>query len=94
MLIKALASLDAIQLPWSERYGNTTLNIGTIQGGVAANVIAEDATATISVRIATEDIEAVKSLVETAVLDASPDVEISFTYGIPPVPIDHDIEGK
>jgi acetylornithine deacetylase len=94
MLIRALAPLDEIRLPWSTKYGNTTLNIGTIQGGVAANVIAEDATATVSVRVATDDPVAIKTLIETAVLKASPEVEIAFTYGIAPVPIDHDIKGK
>ena len=53
MLVKALAALDGIKLPWSERYGNTTINLGRLEGGVAANVIAEDAFAILSVRIAT-----------------------------------------
>ena len=48
MLIPALYALQNIQLPWSEKYGNTTLNIGRIEGGVAANVIAEDAKASIA----------------------------------------------
>ncbi|KAH8805890.1 hypothetical protein F5884DRAFT_823466 [Xylogone sp. PMI_703] len=93
MLVRALASLDRLKLPWSERYGNTTINLGTINGGVAANVIAEDANATLSVRIAAGGPESIKELVETAVYEASPDVEIEFGLGIGPVPIDHDIDG-
>jgi acetylornithine deacetylase len=94
MLVKALAALDGIKLPWSERYGNTTINLGRLEGGVAANVIAEDAFAILSVRIATEDLDSTKELVEQTVKKASPEVEIDFTYGIGPVPIDHDIKGK
>jgi acetylornithine deacetylase len=35
MLIPALNELLKAELPWSEEYGNTTLNFGTIEGGVA-----------------------------------------------------------
>jgi acetylornithine deacetylase len=94
ILVKALAALDGIQLPWSERYGNTTINLGRLEGGVAANVIAEDAFAIFSARIATEDLDLVKELVEQTLKKASPEVEIEFTYGIGPVPIDHDIKGR
>jgi acetylornithine deacetylase/succinyl-diaminopimelate desuccinylase-like protein len=61
---------------------------------VAANVIAEDAFAIFSVRIATDDLDSIKELVEQTVKKASPEVEIDFTYGIGPVPIDHDIKGE
>jgi acetylornithine deacetylase/succinyl-diaminopimelate desuccinylase-like protein len=61
---------------------------------VAVNVIAEDAFAILSVRIATEDLDSIKELVEQAVKKASPEIEIDFTYGIGPVPIDHDIKGE
>jgi acetylornithine deacetylase len=94
ILVKALAALDGIQLPWSEKYGNTTINLGRLEGGVAANVIAEDAFAIFSVRIATEDLDSIKELVEQTVKKASPEVEIEFTYGIGPVPVDHDIKGE
>jgi acetylornithine deacetylase len=94
MLVKALAALDGIKLPWSERYGNTTINLGRLEGGVVANVIAEDAFAILSVRIATENLDSIKELVEQTVKKASLEVEIDFTYGIGLVPIDHDIKGK
>ena len=94
ILVKALAALDEIQLPWSEKYGNTTINLGRIEGGVAANVIAEDAFAIFSVRIATDDLDSIKEQVEQTVRKASPEVEIEFTYGMGPVPIDHDIKGE
>lgn len=94
ILVRALTALDGLELPWSERYGNTTINLGTINGGVAANVIAEDANATLSVRVAAESPESIRKLIETAIYKASPEVEIDFTAGIGPVPIDHDIPGR
>ena len=33
MLIPALLALEKLELPWSEKYGNTTLNIGRMSGG-------------------------------------------------------------
>ncbi|KAK3322922.1 hypothetical protein B0H66DRAFT_217071 [Apodospora peruviana] len=93
MLVQALAALQRIQLPWSEEYGNTTLNIGKIGGGVAANVIPDFAFATVAVRVAAGTPESVLELIKTAVLEASPEVELSFTYGIGPVPVDYDVPG-
>ncbi|KAL2114885.1 hypothetical protein VTJ04DRAFT_10548 [Mycothermus thermophilus] len=53
-LIRGLAALlDAeATLGSSERFGNTTVNVGTLDGGVAANVIAQEAEAQVAVRIA------------------------------------------
>ncbi|KAF2084233.1 acetylornithine deacetylase-like protein [Saccharata proteae CBS 121410] len=45
-------SLEHAKLPWSEKYGNTTLNIGTISGGVAGNVVAQNAGAGVTGRLA------------------------------------------
>ncbi|KAJ9645392.1 hypothetical protein H2199_003400 [Coniosporium tulheliwenetii] len=56
VLIEALSILrkmaDDAHLPSSEKYGNTMLNIGRIEGGVAANVVAEIAEANIAIRLA------------------------------------------
>jgi acetylornithine deacetylase len=50
-LIDALARIRAIPLPTDPVLGASTLNIGTIAGGVAPNVIAGDARADIFVRL-------------------------------------------
>lgn len=95
MLIPALAEFANIDWPRSERFGNTTYNIGRIEGGVADNVIAADAYALVSVRIADGDPEVLKRTISDALLAASPDVKITYdpgAYG--PVPINHDVEGK
>jgi acetylornithine deacetylase len=93
MLISALYELQAVELPWSEKYGNTTLNIGRLEGGVAANVIAEDASATLAVRVAIET----PALVEKTVLDAlrksGQELDIEVRHGYGSVPIDSDVEG-
>lgn len=94
LLIKGLASLQQLQLPWSDEFGNTTLNIGTIQGGVASNVIPQDASATVSSRVAAGSAEELERLVQKAILEASPELEIEFLAGRGPVPIDHDIIGR
>ncbi|KAM7184359.1 hypothetical protein V8F20_012256 [Naviculisporaceae sp. PSN 640] len=93
MLVRALAALASLELPWSDEFGNTTLNIGQIEGGVAANVIPAHARATVMVRIAAGTPDTVVDLIRQAVLEASPGVELSFTEGIGPVPLDYDIDG-
>ncbi|CAK7231123.1 hypothetical protein SBRCBS47491_007824 [Sporothrix bragantina] len=92
-LVRGLSALAAVSLPWSESFGNTTLNVGTVYGGVAANVIPELAVATVSVRVAASTPEAIQQLIKEAVLAAEPALELDFTYGIGPVSTDYDIEG-
>ena len=94
MLIPALAALQQLEFPSSEKYGNSTLNIGKIDGGVAANVIAETAVAKIGIRIAAGDPNDVKELILKTVKKIGEDIEVVFyggSYG--PVDIDHDVEG-
>ena len=95
MLIHALAELPNIDWPRSERFGNTTYNIGRMDGGVADNVIAADAYALVSVRVADGDPEVLESTIRDALLAAAPDVKITYAPGgYGPVPINHDVEGK
>lgn len=65
ILIEALAELIALEkhLPSSEKFGNCTLNVGLIEGGVAANVVAEASQAKVSIRVAAGTIEELKSMV-------------------------------
>jgi len=94
MIIPAVAALQNIKLPSSEKYGNSTVNIGRIEGGVAANVIAESAKAEIGIRIAAGDPGVVKRIVLDTVKSVDERLEVSFyggAYG--PIPIDHDVPG-
>jgi acetylornithine deacetylase len=103
ILAETLSALLELRqhLPWSEKYGNTTMNFGRIQGGVAANVVAETASAKIATRLAAGTPKLVKSLI----LDATKEVkaraqkqggDLNFDWsgnGYGPVDIDCDIEG-
>ncbi|GAP92064.2 putative acetylornithine deacetylase [Rosellinia necatrix] len=52
VLIRGLVKVLDADLGSSERFGNTTVNVGTIEGGVALNVIPEVAVARIAGRVA------------------------------------------
>ncbi|KAK8113767.1 acetylornithine deacetylase [Apiospora kogelbergensis] len=52
VLMRGLVKVLDTDLGSSERFGNTTVNIGRIEGGVAANVIPEKAHADIVLRVA------------------------------------------
>ncbi|KAF1950731.1 acetylornithine deacetylase [Byssothecium circinans] len=104
VLVKALGKLLELRdngLPWSEKYGNTTMNFGKVVGGVAANVVAETASASIAVRLAAGTPKIVRGLVEDALADvkaaaeeAGGGLEIEYTSeGYGPVNIDCDIDG-
>lgn len=94
ILVHGLSVLNQLELPGSERFGNTTLNVGQIEGGVAPNVIAQNASATVLVRVASENLDEIKNRIQNAVLAASPWLEVDFlSYGISPVQIDSDVDG-
>jgi acetylornithine deacetylase len=65
-LLDALARIRAIPLPVDDLLGPSTLNIGTIAGGRAPNVIADQATAEIFVRLVS-DSTATKDAIAAAV---------------------------
>lgn len=94
MIIPALYALQQMQLPYSEKYGNTTLNIGRIEGGVAANVIAENASAKIAIRIAEGEPEVIKKIILDTLDRTGQEVEVKFGGGYGPVYIDSDVPGK
>ncbi|KAF6809384.1 M20 peptidase-like protein [Colletotrichum sojae] len=52
IMIKALARIISTDLGSTEKWGNTTVNVGQINGGVAQNVIPESSVARIAVRVA------------------------------------------
>lgn len=52
-LVKLLSELDALQLPSDPVLGDTTVNIGSLSGGVADNVIAPSAEARLMIRLVT-----------------------------------------
>ena len=66
-LIRALNALLAIPWPSSSKYGNSTINIGYMDGGVAANIMPERAIANIGIRIAGGTVEKINALIYAAV---------------------------
>ncbi|KUJ22386.1 Zn-dependent exopeptidase [Mollisia scopiformis] len=93
MLIPALNALLNMELPWSEKYGNTTLNIGRIEGGVAPNVIAEEASANIAIRIADGEPVVIEKIILDTLEAVGQKVDVSFGGGYGPVYIDSDVPG-
>lgn len=65
-LLDVLQSIRATRLPGGDFFGDTTTNIGVLNGGTRPNVIAEHASAELQVRLAC-DIEEVKSVIERAI---------------------------
>ena len=94
MIVPALNELLKANLPWSEKYGNTTLNFGTIEGGVAANVIAEEARAAVSIRIADGEPADVEKVLLDAIQKAGQELDVKFVPGYGPIYIDSDVPGK
>jgi acetylornithine deacetylase len=64
-LIDALADIRRIHLPVDPLLGASTLNIGTISGGVAPNVVADAASAEVLIRLV-GDADAIKQAVAKA----------------------------
>ncbi|KAI9053438.1 hypothetical protein LZ554_002396 [Drepanopeziza brunnea f. sp. 'monogermtubi'] len=93
MLIPALHALLSVELPPSEKYGNTTLNIGRMEGGVAGNVIAEEASATITLRIADGSLKDIQKVILETVEELGEELDVRFTGGYGPVYIDSDVPG-
>ncbi|KAI1485890.1 Zn-dependent exopeptidase [Biscogniauxia mediterranea] len=98
VLMRVLVDILDADLGSSEEFGNTTINVGTIQGGVAANVIPETAVAQIAGRVAIGPeaeggrivAERVQAILKSADEEAF-EVECKNGYGV--VKCDCDVEG-
>lgn len=93
MLIPALNALLNVELPSSEKYGNTTLNIGRMEGGVAGNVIPENASALLAIRIADGSPEDIQKIIVDTVEKQGEELDVKFLGGYGPVYIDSDVPG-
>ncbi|KAI9770691.1 MAG: hypothetical protein M1835_006515 [Candelina submexicana] len=95
LLIRVLSALENMEMPSSEKFGKSTLNIGYLQGGVAGNVIRGKATATVQIRNAAGTAREMRERVVDLVRGVSGGkVEVEFAsegYGC--VDIDADVEG-
>lgn len=80
-LVRLLSTLDGLQLPYDPLLGATTVNIGSLSGGVADNVLAPWAEARLMARLVTEPDVVLARLAEWAGDRATLDVGVS----VPPV---------
>jgi acetylornithine deacetylase len=80
-LLDVLTDLRQADWPRDETLGSTTMNIGMINGGVAANVIPPDAEAELMFRVVTNN-ESLKRIIESV---AGSRVEVEYTFACDPV---------
>lgn len=80
-LLLALARLRAMPLPRDEALGETTLNIGTLRGGRAPNVIADEAEAELMFRLVRPS-TGLRAAIEAALAG---EVEHEFVLELPPL---------
>lgn len=80
-LLNSLERIRRVKLPVSDTLGPSTLNIGTIQGGRAPNVIPDEARAEIFIRVVGD----VSELRESIQREARPDCEAQEILFIPAV---------
>jgi acetylornithine deacetylase len=80
-LVRLLAEMEGLELPRDQRLGESTINIGVINGGVADNVMAPEAEARLMARLvsAPEEMEALLR----RWIGARAELEIGIT--VPPV---------
>jgi acetylornithine deacetylase len=80
-LLDALADLRRAELPSDDALGSSTMNIGRIEGGVAANVIPPEAEAELMFRVV-GDVGALKRVIEGRV---GARAEVEYTFECAPV---------
>lgn len=80
-LLDALADLRRVNFPKDETLGATTMNIGVIRGGVAANVIPAEAEAELLFRIVT-DTRSIKRIIEETIGERA---KIEYRFECEPV---------
>jgi acetylornithine deacetylase len=78
-LVAVMTRLLAMELPVTEDFGSSTLNIGLIQGGRAPNVLADAAEAQVLIRLVGDS-----APIRAAVLEAAQGLaDVDFTLEIP-----------
>lgn len=92
-LVKCIVALNAINFPADNALGESTINVGTIEGGVAVNIIPEKAGAKALIRVAAGEIHELEELVRSEMAAVSSDVDVTFGKGDKAQLLDHDIEG-
>ena len=84
LLLEALERIRAVPLPTDPILGECTLNVGLLEGGVAPNVMAPHASATLLVRTVQAS-EPLRAAFADAVAPVGPHLRLSFPLDIPAV---------
>lgn len=93
-LLAGLQTLRSLELPRSTLFGETTMNIGRIDAGVAANVIPFAAEADILFRVASGTVEGLKATIDDALKTTGHEFITSYASdACEPVSIEHDVPG-
>jgi acetylornithine deacetylase len=99
LMVKALSSIISQDLGSSESFGKTTVNIGRLEGGVAANVIPESSFADLAIRVAIGPEKTGGEIVKNrirSILDGIDEEAFTFScshgYGV--VECDCEVPGK
>lgn len=78
VLVQALGIVLALEkdhLPGSKKFGKTTVNIGRVSGGLAANVVAESSKADMTIRIAGGSPEEINKIITKALTPLKEETE-------------------
>lgn len=99
LLVRAAARIMDADLGSSELYGNSTFNLGIMQGGIANNVVPASASAKFSVRVAIGPQDGGQLLVKKKIEDILAEVdedafEMTCVPGYGTVNCNCDVEGK
>lgn len=99
LIIRAMARIMDADLGSSDRFGNTTINVGLMEGGVAANVIPEHASASIMGRVALGPEATGGRIVQDRIIEILREVdEEAFSFdclqGYGFIETDCDVEGR
>jgi acetylornithine deacetylase len=84
-LLDALDAIRKVKLPVDDVLGASTLNIGTIHGGRAPNVIPDDARAEIFIRLVSDSADTKRALEEAVSPWIARGVELNFVLEIPAI---------
>ncbi|KAI1171191.1 hypothetical protein F4777DRAFT_566431 [Nemania sp. FL0916] len=91
LLFDAMRDLQATSWPESELLGPSTLNIGKISGGAGYNILAAEATALCSIRVA-QDVEGIKQTVRE-VIAKHDRVDVDFKFQYPEMRLEWEFDG-
>ncbi|ODQ83148.1 hypothetical protein BABINDRAFT_81614 [Babjeviella inositovora NRRL Y-12698] len=90
-LIRVLNRLLDLDLPKHDLLGPSTINVGVINGGIAANVIPAEASARVFIRVA-DGLEEIAEMVQKAI-SSEPNIEMKLIQRVDQQFLDYEVPG-